>query len=81
MYTVYYYKDNASFGFDLPEMAFGFAERMEEINGTEYVVQDSNGYMMQKKYFVHNRDYIFSTHKEYVHNKDTDKALVRSLSI
>ena len=56
MYTVYYYKDNASFGFDLPIMAFRFAERMEEINGTEYVVQDSNGYMMQKKYFVQKED-------------------------
>jgi len=49
MYTVYYYKDNASFGFDYPKMAFGFAERMTKINGTEYVVLDSDGYCVHKK--------------------------------
>ena len=49
MYTLYYYRDDAYFGFDFPMMAFNFAERMEKTNGTEYVVMDSDGYFVHKK--------------------------------
>ena len=52
MYRLYYYRDNATFGFDFPMMAFNFAERMKEINGTEYVVMDDDGYFVHKKDLV-----------------------------
>ncbi len=52
MYTLYYYRDDAYFGFDFPMMAFNFAERMEKTNGTEYVVMDSDGYFVHKKDLV-----------------------------
>ena len=52
MYALYYYRDDATFGFDFPMMAFNFAERMKEINGTEYVVMDSDGYFVHKKDLV-----------------------------
>ena len=51
MYRLYYYRDDATFGFDFPMMAFNFAERMKEINGTEYVVMDDG-------YFVHKKDLV-----------------------
>ena len=49
MYRLYYYRDDATFGFDFPMMAFNFAERMTKINGTEYVVLDDDGYCVNKK--------------------------------
>ena len=49
MYTLYYYRDDAYFGFDFPMMAFNFAKRMEKTNGTEYVVMDDDGYFVNKK--------------------------------
>ena len=52
MYRLYYYRDDAYFGFDYPKMAFNFAERMTKINGTEYVVMDSDGYFVHKKDLV-----------------------------
>jgi len=52
MYRLYYYRDDATFGFDFPMMAFNFAERMKKTNGTEYVVMDNDGYFVHKKDLV-----------------------------
>ena len=53
MYRLYYYRDNAYFGFDYPKMAYNFAERMTKINGTEYVVLDEGGYCVHKSDLVY----------------------------
>ena len=49
MYTLYYYRDEAYWTFNVPMQAFDFAEKNKKTNGTEYVVMDEEGYFVHKK--------------------------------
>jgi len=55
MYYLYYYRKEFTYTFPFAGMAFTFAERTVDKNGTEYVVMDEDGN------FVHKKDLVLSS--------------------